>query len=504
MKAGHKPGQVLLRAVDLHKSFPGVRALQGVSLEVRSGEIHGLLGENGAGKSTLIKCLSGLYRPDSGTIWLGDRPVSWSGPRDALRAGIATIHQELSLAPDLTVMENIALGREPVRGPGLIAWREMEALAREALGRLGVAIDPRARVGDLGVGAQQMVEIARALSVDARVLILDEPTAALTQAEAERLFAVLDGLRARGVGIVYISHRLEELYRLCDRVTVIRDGTYVGTYPMPETPEATLVQAMVGRPLQDRFPRRQAAIGEEALTVRDLSRGQVLQGISLTVRRGEVVGVAGLMGAGRTELARAILGLDPVDRGSVTGLGRPVPPGNPRAALAAGLVYVPEDRKRQGLFLNRSVRENLSLASLGRLGRLGWISPRAERELAGRWVRELGVRTPSLEIQVATLSGGNQQKVLFGRWLATDPQVLILDEPTRGVDVGAKAEIYRLINRLAEAGKAILMISSELPELLGMCDRILVMRAGRLVGEFSRSEASQEAIMRCAVGAGAG
>lgn len=494
----------LLQAEDLHKEFPGVRALQGVSLAVRSGEIHGLLGENGAGKSTLIKCLAGIHQPDRGSIWLRGREVRFASPRDAIQAGIATIHQELSLAPHLTVMENITLGREPVRGPlPLIDRRQMAAQAAAALARLGVEIDPAARVGELGVGSQQMVEIARALAVEAQVLILDEPTAALTQAEVERLYAVLEGLRQRGTGIIYISHRLEELYRLCDRVTVLRDGSYVGTYPMPQTPEADLVQAMVGRPLKDRFPAREVQPGPEALVVRELSRGKVLRQVSLTVRRGEVVGVAGLMGAGRTELARAIMGLDPVESGSVAVLGRPVRTGDPGAALAAGLAFVPEDRKAQGLFLNRSVRENLTFAGLNRLVRWGWLSRRAERHLTSRMIGELAIRTAGGEVPVGTLSGGNQQKVVLGRWLAVGPQVLILDEPTRGVDVGAKAEIYRLINQLAAAGKAILLISSELPELLGMCDRILVMREGRLAGEFTRARATQEAIMRCAVGAAA-
>lgn len=474
-------------------------ALAGVDLELRGGEIHGLLGENGAGKSTLIKVLAGYHRPDAGRLELYGRPVIFRSPRAAREAGIATIYQELTLAPHLTVAENICLGREPAVGPWLNR-RRMEAVARAALDRLGVAMDPWTLVRDLTVGAQQMVEIARALNVDSRVLILDEPTAALTLAEAERLFAVLEGLRRQGVAIAYISHRLDELFRLCDRVTVMRDGQVVATCRMSEVDAESLIRMMVGRPLQDHYPARQVTLGHAALEVRNLSRRGVLHDVSVTVRQGEVVGLAGLMGAGRTELLRAVAGLDPVDGGTVRVAGQALPPSSPQAALAAGLVLVPEDRKRHGLFLERPVRENLTLAALGWLARWGWISHRRERDLAQQLVAGLGIRTAGVEQPVAALSGGNQQKVILARWLALKPRVLLLDEPTRGIDVGAKAEIYRLINRLAAEGMAVLMASSDLPELLGMCDRILVMRQGRIAAEFAGASATQEGIMRAATG----
>nr|WP_243123764.1 sugar ABC transporter ATP-binding protein [Thermaerobacter sp. FW80] len=490
---------MVLRATGIRKVFPGVIALDEVDLDLHQGEIHGLLGENGAGKSTLIKVLAGYHVPDAGRLELAGRPVTFRGPREAREAGVATIYQELTLAPDMTVAENICLGREPVR-LGRIDRVAMRDIAQRALARLGVDLDPDVPVRQLGVAVQQMVEIARALSMESRVLILDEPTAALTPAEVERLFTILRGLRLQGVAILYISHRLEEVLSLCDRVTVLRDGRAVATVTMAEADLDVLIRLMAGRSMTERYPPRYSSIGDVVLDVRGATRQGVFHGVSLQVRRGEVVGLAGLLGAGRTELLRAIAGADPLDEGEVWVEGRWLPPGNPGRALRCGVALVPEDRKRQGLFLQRPLRENLTLAALPLLSRAGWVSHRAERQLARDLVRRLAIRCRDEEQVVAELSGGNQQKAVLARWLAIKPRVLLLDEPTRGVDISAKVELYTLINSLAEDGVAIVMASSDLSELLGMCDRIMVMAGGRIVKELPAANASKEAVLRAAAG----
>ncbi|WP_374713068.1 sugar ABC transporter ATP-binding protein [Symbiobacterium terraclitae] len=495
------PASPVVEMRGIVRSFPGVKALSGVDLELRAGEVHALLGENGAGKSTLMKILGGLYHPEAGEIRIDGRPVRIESPAAAAKLGIAFIHQELNQALHLSVAENIFLGRPPVTGPlRRVDWRAMYRGAAAALERLGAEIDPRAALGSLGVGARQMVEIARALSLDARVLIMDEPTAALTGAEVERLFAVVRSLAASGVAVVYISHRLEEIFSLCQRVTVLRDGQRVGSWTIDQVSPDELIAHMVGRQLTERFPKVAVTPGETLLEVRDLTLRGAGGAVSFSVRRGEIVGLAGLMGAGRTELMRAVAGIDRPAGGAVLLEGRPLPPGDAATAIARGLVLVPEDRRRQGLLTGRSVRENLSLARLRSLCRLGLIQAGAERQLVDAYVSELGIRTPHREQSVTNLSGGNQQKVILGRWLATSPRLLILDEPTRGIDVGAKAEIYRLMGELVQRGMGIILVSSELPEVMGLSDRILVMHEGRLTAEFGRAEFDQERIMQAATG----
>ncbi|MFF8563685.1 sugar ABC transporter ATP-binding protein [Streptomyces albidoflavus] len=487
----------LLRIENIRKTFPGVVALDSVDFDLRRGEVHVLLGENGAGKSTLIKMLSGAYRPDSGTIYAEGREVRIQSAQDAERLGIATIYQEFNLVPDLTVAENIFLGRQPRRF-GLIDRKKMEADAEALLARVGVQVSPRARVRDLGIARLQMVEIAKALSLDARVLIMDEPTAVLTSEEVEKLFAIVRQLRADGVGIVFITHHLEEIAALGDRVTVLRDGRSVEQVPA-STPEDELVRLMVGRSIDQQYPRELPEQGEPLLTVRGLTRDGVFQDVGFEVRAGEIVGLAGLVGAGRTEVARAVFGADPYDRGSVEVLGRELPRHDVNAAMTAGLGLVPEDRKGQGLVLDASVQENLGLVTLKAASRGGLVDLKGQRTAAARIAEQLGVRMAGLGQHVRTLSGGNQQKVVIGKWLLADTKVLILDEPTRGIDVGAKVEIYQLMNELTASGHAVLMISSDLPEVLGMSDRVLVMAQGRLAGELAGDAATQDAVMALAV-----
>ncbi|MER7049186.1 sugar ABC transporter ATP-binding protein [Streptomyces jumonjinensis] len=487
----------LLRVEGVRKAFPGVVALDGVDFDLRRGEVHVLLGENGAGKSTLIKMLSGAHRPDAGRITAGGREVRIRSAQDAERLGIATIHQEFTLVPDLSVAENIFLGRQPRRF-GMIDRARMETAAAELLERVGVAVPPRTAVRELGVARLQMVEIAKALSLDARVLIMDEPTAVLTSEEVEKLFAIVRRLREDGVGIVFITHHLEEIAALGDRVTVIRDGRSVAQAPA-STPEDDLVRLMVGRDIDQRYPRESGEPGAVLLSVDGLTREGVFHDISFEVRSGEVVGVAGLVGAGRTEMARAVFGADPYDTGTVEACGVRLPAHDVPAAMAAGIGLVPEDRKGQGPVLDASVADNLGLVTLRSASRAGLVDRPAQHTAAGRIAGRLGVRTASLEQRVRTLSGGNQQKVVIGKWLLADVRVLILDEPTRGVDVGAKVEIYRLVNELTAAGHAVLMISSDLPEVLGMSDRILVMAQGRIAGELTAAEATQDAVMTLAV-----
>ena len=487
----------LLEIRGMAKAFPGVQALLDIDLDLRAGEVHALVGENGAGKSTLMKIVAGVYRPDGGSVRLAGQPIVNVSPRQALERGISMIHQELNLAPNLSVAENVFLGRAPTRG-GLIDWQRLYADAEALAARLGIELNVRARVEELSVARQQMVEIAKALSLDARVIIMDEPTSALTERETEALFDIIDRLRRQGVAVVYISHRLDEIFRVADRVTVLRDGRLVGTLPVAQSTQQQLIGMMVGRELTTLFPKEPLEIGEPVLEVRRLRRDGVLDDISFVLRRREILGLAGLVGAGRTELVRVLFGADRLDGGEILIEGRAVRIHGPRDAIRLGLGFVTEDRKLEGLVLGMTVRENETLASLAQVSRLGFLNLARERALATRLVEQLGVRTPGVEQEVANLSGGNQQKVVIAKWLATRPRILILDEPTRGIDVAAKAEVHALMSRLARDGVSILMISSELPEILGMSDRILVMRQGRLTGEFTREQASQEAIMACA------
>ncbi|MBW8485646.1 sugar ABC transporter ATP-binding protein [Actinomadura sp. PM05-2] len=484
----------------MRKAFPGVVALDGVDFDLRPGEVHVLLGENGAGKSTLIKTLSGAHRPDAGTIEVDGEPVEIRSAEDAARLGIATIYQEFNLVPELTVAENLFLGRPPRRF-GLVDRRRMDADAAALLERVGVDARPGQRMGDLGIARAQMVEIARALSLDARVLIMDEPTAVLTTGEVDRLFEIVAGLRDQGVAVVFITHHLEEIPRIGDRVTVLRDGASVGEVPAG-TPEDELVRLMVGRSIEQQYPRERTEPGDVLLDVRDLGRAGVFDGVSFQVRAGEVVGLAGLVGAGRTEVARAVFGADPYDTGTVTVAGTRLRGGDVAAALGAGLGLVPEDRKGQGLVLGADVRENLGLVTLGRATRAGLVDRKGQEERAAGMAERLNVRMSGLRQEAGTLSGGNQQKVVIGKWLLAGARVLVLDEPTRGVDVGAKVEIYRLVNDLTASGHAVLMISSDLPEVLGMSDRVLVMARGRLAGELAAGEATQDSVMALAVTGG--
>ncbi|EPD60380.1 sugar ABC transporter ATP-binding protein [Streptomyces sp. HGB0020] len=487
----------LLRIEGIRKTFPGVVALDSVDFDLRRGEVHVLLGENGAGKSTLIKMLSGAYTPDAGRILVGGEEVRIHGAQDSERLGIATIYQEFNLVPDLTVAENIFLGRQPRRF-GVIDRKRMEADAEVLLKRVGLSVSPHARVRELGIARLQMVEIAKALSLNARVLIMDEPTAVLTSEEVDRLFAIVRTLREDGVGIVFITHHLDEIAALGDRVTVIRDGRSVGEVPA-STPEDELVRLMVGRSIEQQYPRERADAGAALLTVEGLTRDGVFHDVGFEVHAGEVVGIAGLVGAGRTEVVRAVFGADPYDKGAVKVSGATVRRGDVNAAMAAGIGLVPEDRKGQGLVLDASVEENLGLVTMRAATRAGLVDRRAQHGSAERIAKQLGVRMAGLGQHVRTLSGGNQQKVVIGKWLLADTKVLILDEPTRGIDVGAKVEIYQLINELTAAGAAVLMISSDLPEVLGMSDRVLVMAQGRIAGELSADEATQDAVMALAV-----
>jgi ribose transport system ATP-binding protein len=490
----------LLALRGIRKAFPGVVALDGVDFELLPGEVHVLLGENGAGKSTLMKIISGAVPRDEGEILVDGAPIEIDGPRAALALGIAIIYQELNLVSHLTVAENIFLGREPALAPGVIDQRRLTRDAQQQLDALGVAIDARETVSRLSVAERQMVEVAKALSLDARVLIMDEPTSALTEQEIGELFAAIRRLKARGVAIVYISHRMEELFAIGDRVTVLRDGRHVGTRLISETRLSELVRLMVGRDLKDQFPPRRNGRGAEALRVEGLQRHGVLHDISFALHRGEIVGLAGLMGAGRTALARAIFGADRIDGGRilVRGEERSIP--SPRAAIDLGIGFLSEDRKQQGLVLPLTVQENICLPSVGRLARAGVMQPAREAAAARARIAELRIKTPGTHQRVMNLSGGNQQKVVLAKWLCTEAEILIFDEPTRGIDVGAKAEIYQLMQQLAARGVAILMISSELPEILGLSDRILVMHEGRLTAEFAAAEATQEKILAAALG----
>ncbi|PTB19243.1 D-xylose ABC transporter ATP-binding protein [Trinickia symbiotica] len=490
--------QVTLRGIS--KAFGPVRVLEHVDFQLGAGEIHALMGENGAGKSTLVKILCGVYQADAGAIAIDGKPVRIRDTADAERLGIAIIHQELNLIPQLTVMENMFLGREPHRF-GIVDAGAMRSEARRWLDVLGAgSIDPQAEAGQLSIGQQQMVEIAKALSLDARVLVMDEPTAALTDREIEALFAVMRDLKARGVAIVYVSHRMEEIFRICDKLSVLRDGKFVGERAISSTDFDEVVRMMVGREIGERFPRRDSRRGDVRLEVSGLADDGRISGVSFDVRAGEVLGIAGLMGAGRSEILETLFGARRKTAGQVLLDGRALDVRDPSDAIDAGIGFVTEDRKSRGLVLGMSVRENATLVHLSRYARLGIVDDAAERAAVAELIEQLRIRTRDAELDVKALSGGNQQKVVFAKWLANPPKVLLLDEPTRGVDVGGKAEVYHIVNRLAALGVAVVMVSSELPEVLAMSDRILVMHQGRPAGIFDAKLATQESIMTAATG----
>jgi rhamnose transport system ATP-binding protein len=480
------------------KSFGSVVALKSADLTVRQASIHALVGENGAGKSTLVKIVAGLYQRDGGELRFRGESVDFTTTAAAKAAGIAVIYQEPTLFPDLSVTENIFMGRQPTDRLGRIDRRAMKAEARTIFSRLAVSIDPDRLAEGLSIADQQIIEIAKAISLDARLLIMDEPTAALSGVEVDRLFAVARSLRDEGRGIVFISHRFDEVFALCDTITVMRDGAYISTDATADVTEDEIVRRMVGRDVTDLFPKQETTVGEELLTVDGLSSPGVFHDISFSVRSGEIVALAGLVGAGRSEIARAVFGVDGYQTGAVWVGGRSVPKRNPAAAMAAGLALVPEDRRRQGLILETSVARNATLAIRKRLAKFGFIRNASENSAAREWSARLQVKTAALDTLAGTLSGGNQQKVVLGKWLATNPRLLIIDEPTRGIDVGTKAEVHRLTSELAGRGMGILMISSELPEVLGMADRILVVREGRITAELSRAEATAENVMYAA------
>jgi rhamnose transport system ATP-binding protein len=491
----------LVRADRISKSYEGVRALRDVSFELRAGEVHALVGENGAGKSTLIKTITGAIQPDEGTIFVRDQPVHDHSPRRAKELGIAAIYQQPALFPALSVSENLALGLEEQSFWTRINWPVRRRRARKLLERVGANIAPEAEAGTLSMPEQQLVEIARAIGADARVLIMDEPTASLSDRETENLYGVVRQLRQQGVGIIYISHRLEELTKIADRVTVLRDGQVIETRSMAGIAREELIRLMVGRELAAVFPKRATAPGDVALELRNLCcEAAGVRNANLTVRSGEILGLAGLVGSGRTELARTIFGLTPPDSGEIRLKGKPIQIGNAADAIACGLAYVPEDRRRHGVIPELPISSNVTLAILSRLSRRTSIDLAEETRVASRYLHRLRIKAPSLHTSVGTLSGGNQQKVALSRWLAASPSVLILDEPTQGIDIGAKAEIHALIGDLAAQGMAVLMISSELPEILGMSDRIAVMHEGRIVGVLDRADATQEKILNLALG----
>lgn len=490
----------LLQLQHVTKSFGAVRALRGVSLTLQPGEVHALLGENGAGKSTLIKVITGAHAPDDGEIQIGGETIAHLTPAKARALGIACIYQQPALFPDLSVAENIALRLEKTSPLHGVRWAQRQTRAKELLQRIGAEIDPAAEVRTLSMPEQQLVEIACALGAGARVVIMDEPTASLTQKEQHLLFAVVRDLRAHGVGVIYISHRLEEIFALADRVTVLRDGESVGTNPVDDIDEAALIKMMVGREVTAIYPPTESAPGESVLALKGVgcaARG--VQGIDLQLRTGEIVGMAGLVGAGRTELAQILFGLTPADAGEIQLSGKTVRIDDPRTAVAYGIAYVPEDRRQHGVILEMPIAANVTMAIHPQIFPGTWLRAAAERKVTLDFIRDLGVKAAGPQAPGGSLSGGNQQKIALARWLATKPRVLILDEPTQGVDVGAKSEIYKIIRRLAAEGLAVLMISSDLPEVLGMSDRIVVMRGGTIVGEFPRGADAHD-VMAAALG----
>ena len=487
-------GNVVLEMRDIVKRFPGVLALNGVNLKVYEGEAMALLGENGAGKSTLMKCLTGVYQRDEGTITYNGREVAYTNARQAQEDGIAIIHQELNLIPKMKVYENIFLGREVKKKSGALDKKYMIQKSRELLDEVRMNINPNALISTLSIAQQQMVEIAKALLLDAKVIVMDEPTDALPDEEVESLFRIIRDLKAKGKGIVYISHRLKEIFEICERATILRDGTFIAEKMVSELDQPSLISMMVGRTLDQQFPYMEMELGDVIFSVKGISN-HLVKDISFDVRAGEVLGIIGLVGAGRTELAQTIYGLHEWQEGEMTLHGKSIHPANPNQAIHHGIYYMTEDRKRNGLVLIMDVRKNTSLSALDKISTFGKVNVKKEKEICADFIQKINVKTPSQSQRVRNLSGGNQQKVVLSKALMTEPDVLILDEPTRGIDVGAKKEIYMLINQLKENGKAIIMISSEMPEILGMSDRVLILHEGRCKGELSRDEATQEKIM---------
>ena len=497
-------GEPLLVLRQASKNFGAVQALIDGSVTLYPGESHALLGENGAGKSTLVKILAGVHRPDGGELLVDGQPVSFSGPADSRAAGISIIYQEPTLFPDLTVAENIFMGRQPLGAARRIDRSAMNKAAKDVFARLGVVLDPARQARGLSVADQQIVEIAKALSLNAKVLVMDEPTAALTNVEVERLFEVMRTLRKQGAAVLFISHRLEEVFGSCQRVTIMRDGRFVRTAPIEDLTIDQIIRSMVGRDLESLFPKTITEPGDTVLEVENLHSTGVFHDISFTVRSGEIVALSGLVGAGRSEVARAVFGIDPFTSGRVTVGGTVLPGHSPQAAMAAGVALVPEDRRQQGLVMDMAIDQNVALASLPRLQKGGLIHRSSERDLALTWGERLQLKYGRLRNPVSTLSGGNQQKVVLGKWLARGPKLLIIDEPTRGIDVGTKAEVHRILDGLVADGMAVLMISSEMPEVLGMADRVIVLHEGRITAQLTRAEANEDAIMRAASGIPAG
>ena len=495
--------EYVLQIEGISKSFPGVQALSDISLGVRAGTVHAVLGENGAGKSTLMKILIGMYQPDAGSITFRGRKVQIPDTRTALDMGISMIHQELSPVPEMTVAENIFLGRQPRGRGGLLDWRRMNKQAADLFERWGIPLDPTARMKSLSVAMMQLAEIAKAISYESRVVIMDEPTSAITDREVDLLFEIIHRLRAAGTAVLYITHKMDEVFRISDEVTVFRDGRLVGTHPASEMDSAGLIRMMVGRELTHLFPKKDCEIGEVVLSVRGLTRGRLVQDVSFDLRKGEILGLAGLVGAGRTEVLETIFGIHRPEAGQILVGGRPVRIHSPRDAIGAGIGLLTEDRKGSGIMGVLSVRDNMFSAAMQRYSKAGFLQFRKINAAAEQQREALAIKTPTMKQLIQNLSGGNQQKVLISRWLLTLPEILMIDEPTRGIDVGAKSEIHRLMSFLAGQGKAVLMVSSEMPEILGMSDRIVVMHEGRVSGVLDRSEATQDKVMELAVGTAA-
>jgi len=490
--------RIEMRGID--KSFGSNQVLKQAGFTLESGEVHALMGENGAGKSTLMKILTGVYTKDAGTVLVDGKEVNYKNPQEAEKAGIVFIYQELNVMFDLTVEENLFMGKEIHGKFGICDKKAMQKKAQEALNILGVNISPKTVMAELSVGQQQMVEICKALMADAKVIIMDEPTAALTQSETVALFKVIESLRKKGVSMVYISHRMEEIFELCDRITVLRDGSYIGVKNIPETNMNEIVKMMIGREIGERYPSRNVKIGKEVLKVKELTRKGTFHDVNFSVRAGEVLGVSGLMGAGRTEIMQAIFGNLSYESGTIEIDGKEVKISNPRQAMEHGIGFITEDRKTEGLMLDKSIRENISLCNLRRISKSSVISREAEKNMVAEAIKDLHIKCFESYHECNNLSGGNQQKVVLAKWILTNPKILILDEPTRGVDIGAKKEIYSIINKLAAQGVAIIMVSSELPEVLGMSDNIMVVREGEVRGIISYEEANQERVMTLATG----